>query len=490
MPSLFFSLNRKSFFRSAHWKQSVGIKALVAFFGFYIAISLLVLGYNLPELFGQYYPGIDPIVLFNEFVWGFLLLSALMRQIAQELPVVDALPLMGMPIKKKRIAKYVVDKSFVCFANFVPWFIVAPFAATEMANQYGAGSIWGWIINLAGLVTMDHLAAILVKRSAPARQRTIMVLYVIGVSVFAISYFGILPVGEWFGSYLLLVLEKPFLGVIPLVLCVPLYLVNIKSITDSLYLDAGILPAEKKQNNYNFSWTGKFGQLGSYISLELKMITRNKRPKTALFSVVFLLLYGFFFYKKGEMVDQDFMLVLIGLLTTGSFSISYGQFTPAWHSKYYPFIMTRNFGLREMLNAQYFLFAGTTIIAYIISTVYVVYGTKILAVNLVMGLFNIGFTGHLVLWMGSFSSKAIDLSQSSFMNYQGTGASQWVMSLAIVLLPIICFAVLSASIGANWAYAIFAAVGLLGLVFHGALMEKIILRYRDNKHRMLFAYRQ
>ena len=490
MTSIFFNLKLKSFFRSAHWKQSAGIKAVVIFVGFYISISLLVLGFQLPQIFKKYFPGTDPILLFNEFVWGYLLVSALMRQFLQELPVVDALPLLNMPIKKKRIANYLVNRSFISFANIAPWFIIIPFVAQEISTRYALANIWGWIIHLLGFILIDHLFAIFVKRSAPSHQRVIMMLYIIGISIFAISYFEMLPVANWFGTYLLYVLNKPLLAVIPFVFCVPLYWLNVKSLTESLYLDATILPSEKKQSNYNFSWTNKFGQLGSYISMELKMITRNKRPKTALFSVVFLLLYGFFFYNKSDKLNNDFMLVLIGLLTTGSFSISYGQFTPAWHSKYYPFIMTRNFGMREMLNAQYFLFISTTCLAYMVSTIYVVYGAKILLVNVVMAIFNIGFTSHLVLWMGSFSSKPIDLSQSSLMNYQGTGASQWIMSFLITLGPIVFFAVSSAFIGAGYTYVILACIGILGVIFHGMLMDKIILRYQNNKHRMLYAYKQ
>ncbi|WP_066631755.1 DUF5687 family protein [Labilibacter marinus] len=490
MASLLYSLNRKSFYRSAHWQQSVGIKAVVIFFSVYLSAVLLTVGFNIPSIFKQFFPSADPVILFNQFVWGYFLISALMRQLVQSLPVVDTIPLLSLPFKKRKIAQYVVNKSFISFLNLTPWFIVLPFAFTVLSKQFTAISVSAWVINLLGFVLIDHLTAILVKRSAPSKQRTIMILYVIGIIVFVISYFEILPVAEWFGNYLLLVLEKPFLAIIPLVTCVPLYLINIKSITESLYLDSGILPTEKEQSTYSFDWTNKFGQMGTYLALELKMITRNKRPKTALFSVIFLLCYGFIVYGSPQNLSKDFMLVLVGLFVTGSFSISYGQFTPAWHAQYYSFINTRNFGLKEMLNTQYFLFIATTILAYIFSTIYLMYGAKILMVNAVMAIFNIGFTSHIVLWMGSYSSKPIDLSRGSFMNYQGTGASQWVMSFIIILPPIILFAVLNAFIGANWAYAIFTMIGVLGIIFHGLIMDKVMKRYQDNKHRMLFAYKQ
>jgi len=490
MRPILLTLNKKSFSRSAYWKKSVGIKAVIIFFVIYFSAAFLALGFGLPKIFEKQFPDKDPISLFNEFFWGYLLISALMRQLVQEIPVVDIIPLLTLPIKKRKISNFVVNKSFLNFFNLLPWYIVLPFMFRVFPDQYSLISMLGWLCSILGLVFIDHLVAILVKRSAPSRQQLIMFLYVLGIAVFIISFYEILPVSKWFASYLSFVLDYPPLGLIPLLACIPLYFLNIKSINENLYLDSGILPTEKKQSTYDFSWTSKLGNIGTYLGLELKMVTRNKRAKTALFSVVFMLLYGFFIYKNPKIDDLDFLLVIAGLIITGGFSISYGQFTPAWHSQYYPFLMTRRVGIKDMLNTQYFLFMTSTIIAYIISTIYIIYGAKILMVNAAIAIFNIGFTSHLVLWMGSFSSKPIDLSQSSFMNYQGTGASQWITAFVIILGPVLFFFLIKLLFSAFIAYICFAVTGVLGIVFHNSIMSGILKRYSENKHRMLYDYKQ
>lgn len=240
----------------------------------------------------------------------------------------------------------------------------------------------------------------------------------LGIGLFLLSFYSIIPVSVWIGQYFHSVLVYPPLAVAPFIFVVLLYRFNINEIAKGMYLDSRLIPVEKDVNIHAFSWTDKFGSIGKYISLELKMITRNKRTRSAFMSVVFLLLYGFIVYGNSGMANYDFFLIFIGILITGSFSVSYGQFTPAWHSKYYPFLMTRDFGLKNMLNAQYFLFIASTVIAFVFSTVYLIYGAKVLFFNFLSAIFNIGITSHIVLWMGSFSSKPIDLSQSSFFNYQ------------------------------------------------------------------------
>ncbi len=490
MKPILFTLNKKSFSRSAYWKKSVGIKAVIIFFAIYFSIAFLALGFGLPTIFKEHFPESNPIDLFNEYFWGYLLMSALIRQLVQEIPVVDIIPLLTLSIKKKKISRFVVNKSFINFFNILPWYIVLPFMLRVFPEQYATINTLGWLCSILGLVLIDHLIAILVKRSAPSRQQLIMLLYVIGIAVFTISFYDLLPVAKWFAAYLSMVLSYPILGLIPLIVCIPLYFLNIKSINENLYLDSGILPTEKKQNTYDFSWTSKFGNIGTYLGLELKMVTRNKRAKTALFSVFFLLFYGFIIYRNPKIDEMDFLLVIAGLIITGGFSISYGQFTPAWHSQYFPFLMTRNVGMKDMLNTQYFLFMVTTIIALIFSSIYVIYGAKIIMVNTAIAIFNIGFTSHLVLWMGSFSSKPIDLSQSSFMNYQGTGASQWITGLVIILGPLLFFFLIKYLFSASIAYLCYAIIGILGIIFHNSIMTTILKRYSENKHRMLYDYKQ
>ncbi len=483
------SLNRKSFFRSSNWQRSVGIKILVGFFVFYLSISLLILGFTIPEILKEYFPGQNVISAFNQHLLYYIIFSAILRQLFQEIPIVNSIPLLVLPFRKKKIARHLVNKSFFHVINFLPLLFLIPFTFDTVIDKYELINTLGWLINLAGFILVDHMIGIWLKRFSFYKEKMSAILLGLGIGLFLLSFYNIIPVSVWIGQYFQTVLLYPLLAVAPFIFVVLLYRFNINEIAKGMYLDSRLMPAEKDVNIHAFSWTDKLGSIGKYISLELKMITRNKRTRSAFMSVVFLLLYGFIVYGN-SMMSSDFSLIFVGILITGSFSVSYGQFTPAWHSKYFPFLMTRDFGLKNMLNAQYFLFIASTLIAFIFSTVYLIYGTKVLFFNFLSAIFNIGITSHIVLWMGSFSTKPIDLSQSSFFNYQGTGASVWIMSLIIILGPILYFGLLSLLLEDIWCYLIFGLTGIGGIVFHESIMNKILIRYKKNKHLMLYCYRQ
>lgn len=484
------SLNRKSFYRSTYWQKSVAIKILVGFFVFYLSISLLIMGFTLPEILQVYFPEQEVISAFNQNLLYFFIFSAILRQLFQEIPVVNSIPLLVLPFKKKKIARHLVNKSFFHFINFLPLLFLVPFAFDTVLEEYSVGNTLGWLINLVGLILIDHLIGIWLKRFSFYKEKVSAIILGVGVGLFVVSFFNIIPVSIWVGHYFDAVLGYPVLAAAPFIFIVLLYRFNIREIAKGMYLDSRLMPVEKDVSLHAFSWTDKFGSIGKYLSLELKMITRNKRTRSAFMSVVFLLLYGFIVYGNSSMANHDVSLIFIGILITGSFSVSYGQFTPAWHSKYFPFLMTRDFGLKNMLNAQYFLFIASTLIAFVFSTIYLIYGAKVLFFNFLSAIFNIGITSHIVLWMGSFSSKPIDLSQSSFFNYQGTGASVWIMAFVIILGPILYFGILSLMLQDIWSYLIFGLTGIGGIVFHESIMRKILIRYKKNKHRMLYSYRQ
>ncbi|PWE00329.1 DUF5687 family protein [Marinilabilia rubra] len=490
MSHIISSLNRKSFYRSTYWKKSIGIKILVVFFVFYLSISLLILGFNIPAILQEYFPGQNVIKAFNENLLFYFIFSAILRQLFQEIPIVNSLPLLVLPFKKRKIAQHLVNKSFFHIINFLPLLFLVPFAFNTVLEEYELINTLGWLINLVGLILVNHLVGIWLKRFSFYKEKTSAIILGLGIGLFLLSFFKIIPLSSWIAQYFHAVLNYPALSLAPFFLIILLYRFNLNEIARGMYLDSKLIPAEKEVNIHSFSWTDKFGAIGKYISLELKMITRNKRTRTAFLSVIFLLFYGFILYGNSSMANHDFSLVFIGILITGSFSISYGQFTPAWHSKYFPFLMTRDFGLKNMLNTQYFLFMASTLIAFIFSTVYLIYGTEVLFFNFLSAIFNIGVTSHIILWMGSFSIKPIDLSESSFFYYKGTGASVWIMSLIIMLGPMLYYGLLSMLLKDVWCYLVFGLTGVGGIVFHESIMNRILLRYKKNKHRMLYSYRQ
>ena len=68
------------------------------------------------------------------------------------------------------------------------------------------------------------------------------------------------------------------------------------------------------------------GEYGKMLSLEVKMIARNKRPRTTAMMSVLFLFYGLIIYKDLDAKAPEFIMVFGGIFMTGVFSMMYGQF--------------------------------------------------------------------------------------------------------------------------------------------------------------------
>jgi hypothetical protein len=95
-----------------------------------------------------------------------------------------------------------------------------------------------------------------------------------------------------------------------------------------------------------------------------------------------------------------------------------------------------------------------------------------------------------LLFATSFNKKRIDLEKSPFMNYQGTGAAQWLVALPLMVLPLLIWYVSFLVSNEIIATATLAILGIIGLLLRNFLMNKIVLLYKKQKYAMINGFKQ
>jgi hypothetical protein len=114
---------------------------------------------------------------------------------------------------------------------------------------------------------------------------------------------------------------------------------------------------------------------------------------------------------------------------------------------------------------------------------------KVLYVHLVAMLYNVGVNTWVIFALGLNSKKAVDLNQRAAFNYQGVGATQWLMTFPILFGPMAVFALLSWAFDDTIAYIIFGSLGLIGIVLHPKLINYFTKQYLKRKHKMIYGYK-
>ena len=487
----FLKLEWKAFFRSASLGQSLGLKLFMGFLAAYFMVSFLVLGIALYPMLKEMYPDKEPIFILNSFVALWLVYELIIRFMMQTLPVLNIKPLMVNNIKRKTIIHFVLTKSIFSFYNTLAPLAIIPFGIWYLIKgDFSALQIIGWMLAMLSLVLVVNYANFLIKKKFTNNLKAFMP-YVAAVLVLAgLEYFEVFKTTELIGSVMNAVFENPVLALIPVLMAIGLYLWNFKYLKVNLYLDASLKTKNDAIDTSNFSWTKKFGNIAPFLQNDLKLIWRNKRPKATIWMSLLFAAYGMIFYTSPIYATQPGWYLFAGVFMTGIFVINFGQFIPAWDSSYYSMMMSQNIPMKQYLESKAGLMYFSIVVMTIITSPYVYFGVNILLLNLACAIYNAGVNVPLILYAGSFNKKRIDLDKSPFMNYQGTGATQWILGFPLLLFPIGFWYVAYLIGGEEVATLVLALIGGIGVLLRNLFLNKIVLAYKKRKYAMLDGFKQ
>lgn len=490
MIKQFINFEWKQFFRSSYWQKSIGLNILMAFLALYFMLTFLALGISLFPILDEQFPDSDPLLLLNSFLFYWFLADLLMRFFLQKLPVMNIKPLLVLPIKRSSILHYVLGKSAVSFFNFLPLFAVIPFGIMLILEEYGTTTAVVWMVTMVIFTLIINFLNIIIESRSAETELSFLPIVLIASGLFALNYFEVVSFSILLANGINAIDANPVLILIPLAILAVVYYLNYAFLMKKLYVDGSLKAKTQTASPSDMAWTRRFGTIAPFLQLDLKLLWRNKRPRSSIFILIIGLLYGLFFYPNPIYQGLEWLYVFVGIFVTGIFIINFGQFIPAWDSGYYKLLMSQNIKYKEYLNSKYTLMVMSSIIMFVLSIPYVYFGWKILLVHFAAMVYNVGVNTYIILLAGSFNRKKIDLTQRAAFNYQGTGAVQWLVGFPLLFVPVGLFFAPYKFIGFEAGVAFLIILGASGIVFHQKIMRFIVTKYLNSKYKMISAFEQ
>jgi len=486
MIKKFLSLEWKQFFRSSYWEKSLLFKILLGLFGLYFLVVFLILGISIYPALKKAYPDKDPLKLVNNILIFAFLAEIIVRYFLQKLPAMRVKPLLALPVSKKTITHYILGKSALSFYNLLPLFALVPFSIMLLINGYDKLSVIAWFISVYAVsLSLNYLNFLINKKT----QVLLAVIIFLAGSITLVR-FDILPLNRYFGQAFNVITEKPVWVIIPLLILSGLYYLNYKNIYNNLYLDSILGKKRKNIKTSDLKWTSGFGRTAVFLKNDIRLIWRNKRPKTVFIMSFFFLIYGLVFFANPVYEKIPIIYVFVAIFITAMFTLNFGQLIPAWDSSYYPLLMTQNLSYREYLESKWILMVIMTVILFLLSLPYAYFGMNKLWLFVMSLFFNLGFTSLFVLYMGSYNRKRVDLERGAMMNYQGVNGAQFLTGFIIMFLPMALFYLVTKLAGFHAGIIFLSVIGLTGLVFKNYFMNKIEQQYLKNKYITLHSFKQ
>jgi hypothetical protein len=486
MISQFLKLERKQFFRSSYWQKGIALKIIMGFFALYFIAMFALMGFGGYFVLKKMFPDNDPLTLVNSFLLFAITGDLVFRYLMQKLPVMNVKPLLTLPIKKNKIVHYILLKSSVSFFNIMGLFFYIPFSIVLIKEGYNSQGVIGWLITMIFLIQSANFLNFLINKNKYVFGGLIAFL----IGGFLVQRYELFDLAGTVGQGFDFIYQNPFYALLSVGLLIVLYVVNYKQLKNLIYLDEAVSEKVKEAKTADLSFADKLGDVAPFIKNDLRLIARNKRTKSSFFILIMGLFYGLFFYPQKMYADMEFFYAFIGVFSTGSFLINFGQFIPAWDSGYYKMLMTQNFKYERYLKSKFTLMTISVVILFVLGIPYIYFGWKVLLVHFAAMIYNIGVNSHVIMYGGSFNRKKINLDEKAAFNFQGTGAVQWLIGIPLMVVPMGLFALINWLVSFEIAVVVLAGLGFLGIGFHQKLMTVITKKYVASKYIMIHSFNQ
>lgn len=458
-------------------------------FGLYMLSMVLVLTFVLPEIFRSLAKDKTAYAMFTSVLLYYLAFDIIIRYFLQKLSTLDLQKFLLTPLKKSTIFHFSLSGSIFNFFNLLGWILLIPFAWQIIIPELGVGIGLNWILGMMAIPVISHFMAMYLKRiEVVSNFKGIFILGAIILLGFMdyMGWISIMEISEFIFSSLY---SSTYTWIIFWAIAALMYIINYRLLSAYSHLDDWFSDDKSTSSFGSFNWLEQKGTTSAILANEIKLILRNKRTKSALWLSLFILFYPLIFYTNPDL-NSDYWKVFIGVFISGIFMINYGQFMIAWESAGFDGLLSRNIPALQYFQAKFLLLAFSCIIMFILSIPYFLFYDDIFLPHFASLLYNLGINSYFLMWASTYNKKKIDLSKGSMMNYQGTGATQFLIAIPLLFGPFLIIAIPLGLGMDNLAWIILGSLSLISLSLHKFWMKGIIANFNERKYLTADGFRQ
>ena len=466
-------------------------KFLMYFMAVYWAAILLFLGVMLPLMFERIVPNMEPYHIMNQGILYVMLVDFLIRFMGQPAVAQELKPYLLMPVKKNRLIDTFLIQSGLSGFNFIWFFTYVPFAFLTIIRIYGFGGMFLYLIGIWMLFVLNNYWYLLCKMLMSEKTiwylLPVVVYGALGCAEFLLDGLPIsrftMNLGEGF------IEGNPLSFLFVLAIIVALFVLNREIQKKLLYDEISKVKDTKMKHVSEYKFLDRYGEVGEYIRLELKLIARNKTVK-AQFRMAFIIMIGFSMVVAfTDVYDGTGMItficaynyLLLPIMTLGQVMTFEGNYIDG--------LMSRKESIYNLLRAKYYL-TTLIIVVPLLFMLFPVYKGKItLLMAFAYLVFTVGVVFFLLLQLAVYNTRTLPLNSTIMKsNKSSTTAQMIIMGLAMGI-PLILDSLLTALFSETIAYTLLMVIGLAFITTHNLWIKNIYNRFMKRRYENMEAFR-
>lgn len=473
--------------RSPFWQKSIGLNIILGILGLYVMLNILAIGYFADKIIYKIYPDRDMVEAFTGLLFYFFAFDLIFRFLFQQLPTLSIQPYLTLPIRKSTLLHYPLLKTVPDIFNLLSLLLILPFFIKIICATHTIIFCTAWLITALSLIATNNYLNFSLKKYFSKRPLLILLLLLVAGSFIYLEITKVISIAGVFSEAILYIANMPFLVIIPIAIAILAYELAYFLLKRNSYIEDS--QNSKRANARSFLFLNHFGETGNLMRVEVKMILRNKRPKSLLYISLIFLLYGFMFYQQ-KYLDNYMVLIFTGFFLTSMFAINYGQFFFSWESSFFECYIVNQIPVLRYIRSKYLFFTLICVVSFIVTLPYALISYKIALINASLLFYNIGISSVVMMFFCTYNTSRIDLGRSQFMNYQGTGVTQFLAVIPIMGFPFLIYFVFLILGIPEYSFFAIGIIGITAIAFNKYLLQMVANQLVNRKYKMAAGFRQ
>ena len=466
-------------------------KFLMYFMIVYWAALFLFIGVMLPFMFEGLVPNMEPYHIMNQGFIYVMLADFLIRFIGQPSVSQEIKPYLLMPVKRKKLISLLLLKSGLDSYNFLWFFVYVPFAFITVIRFYGFGGMFLYLLGIWLIFVFNNYFYLLCKLLLGEKTLWLLlpiaVFGLLGATEFLLDGLPIsrftMDLGEGFieGNPLSFLFVLACIGV--------MFFINLKLQQRMIYNEISKKEDTKIKHVSEYKFLDKYGEVGEYIRLELKLITRNKTVKTQFRMGVIVMMAFSFLLAFTDVYDGTGMTKFICLYNYAVLPImTLGQ-VMCFEGNYIDGLMSRKESIFNLLRAKYYLTTLIILVPFLFMMFPITKGKITLLMAIAYLIFVVGFVFFMLLQLAVYNTRTLPLNANLMKSNKSSNWIQGLITSFAFFLPFMIDTTLTALFPAEVAHIILIVIGLGFIATHNLWIKNIYKRFMKRRYKNMEEFR-
>lgn len=420
-----------------------------------------------------------------------LALDFLMRFPFQKTPTQEVKPYLLLPVRRNRLIDFLLIRSGLNGFNLIWLFMFVPFAIITITKFYGLAGVLAYCIGIWLLMVFNNYWFLLC--------RTLMSEHIWWVLLPLLVYAGIgmalfipeesplfdysLELGEGF------ITGNPLVFAGMLLAIALMWFLNRQLMVRLVYNEINKVEDTKVKHLSEYKFLDRYGEIGEYMRLELKLLLRNKICKASLRTVVIVVIAFSCLLSFTEVYDGQGMKNFIMIYNFTIFGILFLSSLMTYEGNYIDGLMSRKESIYTLLRAKYILYSLAILIPFVLMIPAVATGKLSLLSCIAWGVFVAGCIYCCLFQLAVYNNKTTDLN-SKMTSRQNMGSGmQNLISGAAFGVPLLLNLLFTSLWGPTVTAWILIVVGAGFILTSRFWLRNVYVRFMKRRYKNMEGFR-